>query len=83
MAGEELRWELAILLMDIRKSGIFNSGAHLDGTIHWEAAASRALFEHGAQLGELGVGGHGAVVAVDADFCVDVLDPAAGGKVAI
>lgn len=69
--------------MDICKSGSLNACAHLDSAIHWESTTGRALFEHGTQLCELGVGGHGAVVAVDADFCVDVLNPAAWGKIAI
>lgn len=68
--------------MDICKSCSFNASAHLYGTIHWETTTSGALLKHGTHLGELTVGGHGAVVAVDADFCVDVLNPAAWGEVA-
>lgn len=68
--------------MNIRKSGSFNASAHLDSAIHWETTTGGALLKHGTHLGELAVGGHGAVVAVDADFCVDVLDPAAWGEVA-
>lgn len=75
--------ELGVLLMDIGESSSLNACAHLDCAIHWESAPGRALFEQAAQLRELGVDGHGAVVAVDADFCVDVLDPAAWGEVTI
>ena len=75
--------ELGVLLMDIGESSSLNASAHLDCAIHWESAPGRALFEQAAQLCELGVGWHGAVVAVDADFGVDVLDPAAWSEVAI
>ena len=74
--------ELDVLFVDIRKSGSLNSSAHLDRTIHRETTTGGALLEHGTHLSELAVGGHGAVVAVDADFCVDVLDPATWGEVA-
>lgn len=73
--------ELDVLLVNIRKSGSLNSSAHLDRTIHRETTTGRALLEHGTHLGELAVSRHGAVIAVDADFCVDVLDPAAWGEV--
>lgn len=77
MLSPAAEWDFILLSMDVGESTMsLDTGFEGIGCIEWLSGARANIDEHWSPVGHEGVGGEGAVIGVESDGWLDLLDPA-------